>query len=275
VALPSPGKTPRLGGGKTTPRRPRPLIVVVDGHPPRCRVLARALGGAYQIQAAHGAQEAREALAQQAPQLVILTLDRDEAAGLTLLATFRQRSIAPVLLIARQLSQAAAMRAMECRANAYLKRPFSLATLCARIRALLAEGPPPEYVAERARQLIDGLGDLRLSGSEVAARLGVAEEHLRAVFRQRFGRTPAQYIRTARIRRAQHLLTTTTLRIADVAARAGFRDATYLGVVFTREVGLTPHEFRRTHWNPDGRRDAAVPRSPAAATPPALPRPRR
>jgi len=243
------------------------LIVAVGADPALCRALAHALGPAYRLQALQGVQPAQEALAGAGPRLLLLSLEADEAEGLRFLAAFREGSLAPVLLLARQVSEAVAIRAIDLRVDGCLKLPVSIVTLCSRIEALLAEGPSPELLAERARQLIDGQDDLSLSGAEVAGRLGVAEKHLRRIFQLRFGRTPAQYIRAARLRRAQRLLTTTDLRIAAVAAQAGFRDATYLGVVFKREVGMTPLAFRRIHWGPAGRRDENPPTAHPASDP--------
>lgn len=64
-------------------------------------------------------------------------------------------------------------------------------------------------------------------------------------FRAQTGTTPAQWIVRSRVRRAQHLLETTTCSIEDVAERVGFGSATTLRQRFQRIVGTGPQAYRR------------------------------
>ena len=49
----------------------------------------------------------------------------------------------------------------------------------------------------------------------------------------------------ARINRIQYLLKNTTLSVTDIAYRLHFPDSSYLGKLFKRHVGLTPHQYRK------------------------------
>ena len=60
------------------------------------------------------------------------------------------------------------------------------------------------------------------------------------------GTTPAQWIATARVRRAQQLLETTTLPVEEVAARAGFGSVSVLRAHFAGIAGTSPVAYRRT-----------------------------
>ena len=70
----------------------------------------------------------------------------------------------------------------------------------------------------------------------------------RRVLEQRFqrllGRTPHEEILHVRLNRVQRLLAETDLPLYLIAERAGFEHVEYLSVVFKREVGKTPREFR-------------------------------
>lgn len=58
------------------------------------------------------------------------------------------------------------------------------------------------------------------------------------------GRSPHEEIVRVQIHRVQDLLRTTELTLEEIAERSGFRNAQYLSVVFKREVGQPPSEFR-------------------------------
>jgi two-component system, response regulator YesN len=222
-------------------------ILIVDDDIRVLETMVRALDDRYTVAGVGTAVAARAHLQGKAPNLLILDVRLGEEDGLTLLAEFRRRSVAPVLLVTGHGSEEVLARALELRANAYLAKPFGAPTLRARVEHLLAEGARPEHLAERARAHIETLVEVPVSAADIAAHLDVAPDRLLAVFRERFGRTPIAYLREVRLRCAKELLLTTDLPIAAVAVRAGFRDAQYLDRVFGRRFGMTPQAFRRAH----------------------------
>jgi LacI family transcriptional regulator len=71
---------------------------------------------------------------------------------------------------------------------------------------------------------------------------------LEIAFRQTVGRTPYEYIRRARVARAKELLTAPGARtLTQVAAACGFRDLRRFRLVFLRDVGVSPSEYRAAH----------------------------
>lgn len=71
-----------------------------------------------------------------------------------------------------------------------------------------------------------------------------SERALRQQFRTQTGMTVNHYLRQLRICHAQYLLQHTELMVSDVAMRCGFEDSNYFSVVFNREVGMTPVQWR-------------------------------
>lgn len=67
---------------------------------------------------------------------------------------------------------------------------------------------------------------------------------LRQQFRTQTGMTINHYLRQLRICHAQYLLQHTELMVSEVAMRCGFEDSNYFSVVFNREVGMTPVQWR-------------------------------
>lgn len=73
----------------------------------------------------------------------------------------------------------------------------------------------------------------------------------RRILDQRFERllsmTPHAYIQRVRLAKAKDLLAQTILPLATIAERTGFSHGEYLSVVFKREFGITPKQFRERH----------------------------
>ncbi len=76
-------------------------------------------------------------------------------------------------------------------------------------------------------------------------REGCSERALRQQFRQQTGMTINHYLRQLRICHAQYLLRHTERLIGEVAMQCGFEDSNYFSVVFNREIGMTPGQWRQ------------------------------
>jgi transcriptional regulator GlxA family with amidase domain len=85
-----------------------------------------------------------------------------------------------------------------------------------------------------------------LTLAEIAARAGMSTRTLNRRFREQTGTTPLQWLHRARIRRAQHLLETTTHPVDRIGDRVGFGSPTAFRDRFRRVVGTSPHDYRKT-----------------------------
>lgn len=93
--------------------------------------------------------------------------------------------------------------------------------------------------------LRDNLGrDLTLA--DIATRAGTSTRSLIRHFREQTGTTPLQWLHSARIRQAQHLLETTDHSVERIAAQVGFGSTTAFRDRFKRTTGVSPHTYRRS-----------------------------
>ncbi|WP_181782834.1 helix-turn-helix transcriptional regulator, partial [Pseudonocardia pini] len=83
-----------------------------------------------------------------------------------------------------------------------------------------------------------------LSLRDVAAAVGLTPGHLTTVVGRTTGRTVQQWITERRMREARRLLAETTLTVADVAGRVGYRDPGYFLRRFRTAHGVTPTAWR-------------------------------
>lgn len=79
---------------------------------------------------------------------------------------------------------------------------------------------------------------------DVAREVGLGTFHFLRVFGSVFGVTPHQYLIGARLRRAAHLLATTSQPITDIAYDVGFNDLSNFVRTFRATAGRSPRAFR-------------------------------
>ncbi len=83
---------------------------------------------------------------------------------------------------------------------------------------------------------------------DIAAAASISERECSRCFAKSLGMTPFQYVLNYRIRRAAELLSETKKPVTEIAYAAGFFGNSYFGKTFKELMGMTPNEYRRSHW---------------------------
>jgi len=132
-----------------------------------------------------------------------------------------------------------------------------------------AESPAYAGLAPHRLQRVLAIIDERLEGPipvrELAAEVHMSPYHFARMFKQSTGQAPHLYITWQRMDRAKDLLAQTTLPLAEIAKRVGYRTQAHFTGVFHERVGITPRAYRlrcrrveaRPAW-PVPRRNAEV-----------------
>jgi LacI family transcriptional regulator len=81
--------------------------------------------------------------------------------------------------------------------------------------------------------------------AEVLSEVRCSRSVLERRFREHLGRSPQEELRAIQLRRVKELLTETDWTLPRIAAAAGIGHPEYLSVVFKRETGQTPGQFRQ------------------------------
>ncbi len=84
-----------------------------------------------------------------------------------------------------------------------------------------------------------------LTLDRLAVEAGISKFHFARLFSERTGVTPHAHLVKLRLECAAHLLTSTDLRIGEIARHCGFASAAHFGAIFSRRFGESPTAFRR------------------------------
>jgi two-component system KDP operon response regulator KdpE len=127
------------------------ILVVDDEAPMRKFVLHNLKAGGYNVLAAADGSEALKLASEHPLDLLLLDIGLPGPDGLAVLQAVRRDMQVPVLMISARGREADRVRALDLGADDYLTKPFGVAELLARVRALLRrsapgpKGPVPTY----------------------------------------------------------------------------------------------------------------------------------
>ena len=111
----------------------------------------------------------------------------------------------------------------------------------------LATQPVPENaerVVQRAAALVERRIATPLSVADLARELGTTERTLSRRFRSALGVPPLAYLQSRRIALAKRLLERDRDSLERIVGHCGYSDLASFRKLFTREVGMSPREYR-------------------------------
>jgi len=86
-----------------------------------------------------------------------------------------------------------------------------------------------------------------ISTTEIAAAAGVHVGHLHRIFLAETGQRIGEYLTNLRIEKAKSLLMRTDISTGAIARRIGVSTLQYFSRLFKKNVGMTPHDFRKSY----------------------------
>lgn len=207
----------------------------------------------YRVLRARNGREALEVIREEHPDLVLLDLMMPELDGFGVLEAMREeemsRNIPVIVLTGQVLTEEDMARLNRGVASVLGKGLFSVEETLGHIEAILAHrcklSVETQRVVRRAMAYVHTHYAEQVSLKDIAAYIGLSEQHLIRSFRKESGITPIDYLKRYRIRQAKALLEAGDKSITEVALEVGFSDSSYFARVFRREVGVSPSAYRR------------------------------
>ncbi len=203
---------------------------------------------------------ARKEILRLQPDVVFTEIDLPALSGLELIRSVRERRPEIVFVIvsgARKFEYA--QRALRLRVYDYCLKPVQeehfqsllqqLYRTLSRGRRAAAGKDAPEGETENVhfndlKRYVDAHYCTPLTLTELSRIFYLSTNYCGYLFKRYTGSTFVQYVRGLRLERAKHLLETTALPVAQIAASVGYVDLSRFSRLFKSEVGLTPAQYR-------------------------------
>lgn len=274
IAMPAPEQVD-LSASQTVSNHPlndRQVLIVDDDVQLRT-YMQSLLSQYFHVETAEDGVDAWRHIQEHQPDLVISDVMMSVLDGYELLKRIRAnettRSI-PVILLSALASNEKRVHAMKLGADAYLTKPFDTNVLVSTCQSLLQrhdqlkqsfagevvehkEVLPQIVVEERDDKFLRDLEHLTLANlTNPQLSVDYLSAHLnmgRTLFFKRVknltGMSPADYIRTARMRKAAELLTNEKMTVAEVSYQVGVDDPHYFIKLFKQMYGITPKKYQK------------------------------
>lgn len=126
------------------------------------------------------------------------------------------------------------------------------------VDARLLPQPGNEFSHKVMRRLDQNLA-VRYDLAALSAAFGVSTRTLLRRFADETGRSPLEYLRASRVRRARHLLETTDRTVARISAAVGYRDPGTFAALFAKHTGRRPSDYRTAFRRPPASQPSGEP----------------
>lgn len=103
--------------------------------------------------------------------------------------------------------------------------------------------PDEKLVDHAVRYVEDNMAKSDLSVEELSQALGMSRVHLYKKLVAITGKTPIEFIRGIRLKRAAQLLSRSRMNVSEVAYQVGFNNPKYFSRYFKEEFGVLPSNF--------------------------------
>ncbi len=116
------------------------ILLVDDDRGIKTAVKQALVTHGYKMATASDGEEALEAFEREAPELILLDLVMPRCGGLEVCQRIRESSSTPIIVLSVKGSESDIVSVLDLGADDYLVKPFRLAELLARVRAVLRRG---------------------------------------------------------------------------------------------------------------------------------------
>ena len=97
---------------------------------------------------------------------------------------------------------------------------------------------------EQAKIIMNENVDKNIDSEELASKLNISYSWFRKVFREYTGYAPAKYFQVLKLRKAKHLLLSTSQSVKEIAYQLGYSSTEHFFSQFKKNTGYTPNEYR-------------------------------
>lgn len=249
----------------------KPLMLIVDDNEEMLNFLSSSFSAQYSILTAEDGVEALEKLKEHEVTLIVSDWMMPRMDGVEFCKALRADqaiSHIPFILLTAKTDTNSKIEGMDCGADAYIEKPFSVQYLEACIKNLLdlrnllrqkfskmpmvplnsiASNSVDNKFLTRINEIIEqNFSEPELTIDFLAEQLGISRSSLFSKIKTLANVTPNELIQIVRLKKAAALLAENKYRINEICYMVGFNSPSYFAKCFQKQFGIKPGEFVNT-----------------------------
>lgn len=255
-----------------TPAMDGKRILLVEDNADFRSFLSDQLSDEYTVFTAEDGRAALTVLQKEDIDIIISDIMMEGMDGLELcraVKTNLSTSHIPLILLTAKALAEDEIRGLELGADEYVTKPFHMQILRLRIRKLLErslkwqrsfqEHPdisPSEititsldeqFLTKAVKLTEDNMANPDFSVEKLSTEMGVHRTHLYKKLLSLTGKTPVEFVRLIRLKRAAQYLEKSQRYVSEIAYMVGFNSPKVFARHFKEEFGMTPSEYQEKH----------------------------
>lgn len=244
------------------------MIMIVEDNEDLRFYLKDNLKEQYHVEEATNGKEGWEKIKRLNPDLVVSDIMMPLMDGVELAGKIKSEMLTahiPLILLTAIGSEEKQLEGLKAGANDYITKPFTFEILASRINNLLAQQqllkkrfkkqievnpgevtitPVDEKFLKRAMEIIENqIDNPDFSVDEFSKEMFMSRVTLYRKINSLTGKSPLDFIRSIRLKRAAQLLDKSGMSIAEVTYQVGFNNPRVFRKLFKDEFGVTPSEY--------------------------------
>ena len=250
-------------------------ILIVDDNDDFRQFMTETLKQDFSTQEASNGMEAWAKIIENSPDIIISDVMMPEMDGYELCEKVKndvRTSHIPLILLTAHTAQEHELRGLEIGADDYITKPFNFDILMLRINKILelrnsrqskfkdqieikpseiTITPLDEKLIKNAVKLVEyNIDNSDYSVEKLSKELGISRVHLYKKMTSLTGKSPIEFIRIIRLKRAAQLLRESQLNISEVAYKVGFNNPKSFSKYFKEEFDILPSQYQNRASEP-------------------------
>jgi ligand-binding sensor domain-containing protein/signal transduction histidine kinase/DNA-binding response OmpR family regulator len=244
------------------------FLLIVEDNEELKKFLEKNLKKDYNVLTAEDGIKAIQILDEYSVDLIISDIVMPEMDGLELTQQIkqnRQYSHIPIILLSAKTNLQTKIDGLECGADVYIEKPFSIGYLKAQVSNLIdnrikllekfSKSPfvsygsiannkkDEDFLNQLNEEIEKNLSDIDFSIEKLAFSLSMSRSNLQRKIKGISGMVPNDYIRVYRLKKAALLLMQGDYRINEICFLTGFNTPSYFSKCFKKQFGVLPKDF--------------------------------
>jgi signal transduction histidine kinase/ligand-binding sensor domain-containing protein/DNA-binding response OmpR family regulator len=247
----------------------QPVILIVDDSDDFRLFMKDSLKSEYHVKEASDGAKAWEIIPALQPDIIVSDVMMPEVDGIELAKRVKsdiKTSHIPLILLTARSAEEQELEGLDSGADDYITKPFNFEILSLRIKRLLQlrqkrqerfngklEISPSEItitsldekLMQKALQYVESnISRCELSVEELSRELGMSRVHLYKKLISITGKSPIEFIRIIRLKRAAQLLRESQQNVSEIAYQVGFNSPKGFSKYFKEEFGVLPSVYQ-------------------------------
>jgi len=247
-----------------------PVLLIIDDNEDFRNFISTLFMDSFCVITANDGETAHALVLEKLPDLIISDVMMPKMDGFELCRLIKEdirTSHIPIILLTAKTSDENKYSGIEAGADDYISKPFNIEILKLKVSHLIKQqrklqekfrdktdiltgedninSPDEEFLKKAVAVVEKNMSDPEFLVEDLGKEMGMSRVYFYKKILSLTSKTPSEFIRFIRLKRAAQLLRKTQFFVNEVAFKVGFNNPKYFRKYFKEEFGETPNEYKK------------------------------